>query len=172
MDNPSQLTPPMLFSRHMTTSRGFISLGLILAIIVIAALAGGGAWYASRHIQAPTAAQESTATTTERTASSFQLPKGFLATPLSGPAPLKVTFLAKNGLFWVDFGDGSSTGMITVYDCPAQIADQSGACVGVTHTYAAAGIFTAHISRQPPPCMHLGSCGNLTPIGEAKITVE
>lgn len=75
----------------------------------------------------------------------------FVAKPLSGAAPLTVSFSA-SGLhagpqYIIDYGDGTTSGPLAAVDVCMHLADGSGGCprVGATHTYTTAGTYNAVI---------------------------
>ena len=76
----------------------------------------------------------------------------FVAVPVSGPAPLTVTFCAAAGIT-LNFGDGASSGMQASRSeaCPPGISSH------VTHTYAAPGTYA--LRGLPCPSPHAAVCG-------------
>jgi hypothetical protein len=81
-------------------------------------------------------------------------PAHFSASPISGPAPLTVTFCASAGIT-IDFGDGSIGGMgnASDRDCPA--GDPS----YTSHTYRAHGVY--RLRGIPCPGIHAAICGDV-----------
>jgi hypothetical protein len=84
----------------------------------------------------------------------------FSASPLSGPAPLMVTFCSSAGIA-IDFGDGTISAMELAQgsDCPA------GASSHVRHTYAAPG--TYQVRGLPCPGSQNTNCGEAARLASA-----
>jgi len=78
------------------------------------------------------------------------------ATPMSGTAPLAVTFTASTAGNMIDFGDGTSGTMPPLppcygYECPNPPTSWT-----QTHTYVQAGTYTAQLIKSDP-----GGCGTV-----------
>jgi PKD repeat protein len=89
----------------------------------------------------------------------------FSAAPMSGNAPLTVTFCASVGIA-LDFGDGVSAamGMAPSGECPAGVTSS------IRHTYAAAGIY--QVRGLPCPGSMYTTCGLVAQMASAiQITV-
>ena len=89
----------------------------------------------------------------------------FTASPISGRAPLTVTFCASAGID-IDFGDGTSSGL----GPPPKDACPAGENSYTTHTYTAAGIY--RLRGFPCPSADSDICGRVAEqAGAVTITV-
>jgi hypothetical protein len=87
------------------------------------------------------------------TAAHGQQRASFSAVPLSGPAPLTVTFCASAGIA-LDFGDGTGSAMdLAQSECPV------GSTSHIRHTYGAPG--TYHVRGLPCPGSQNTNCGEV-----------
>ena len=128
-------------------SRAFISLGLIFAVLVIAILAGGGAWYAANQSAGPSLPMEATSTT-EPARPSVRDNRIFWAEPFTGHAPLSVHYFISDGsglsgVHSIDFGDGWSTPVsLCSGTCP------SSAQLAPSHRYMSPGTYVASLRSE------------------------
>ncbi|MDP3646282.1 MAG: PKD domain-containing protein [bacterium] len=96
----------------------------------------------------------------------------FSASPMSGNAPLTVSFSAApggnvgNNEYTVDFGDGASGALVF------PLCNLGSTCTGkVTHTYTSAGTYTTKLRRTPDPTEANCYGANCWVIGTVTITV-
>jgi len=127
------------------TSRGFVSLGLILLLVIGLAAFGGAGWYVSRQ----------------------EMGAALVASPPSGPAPLAVIFsiqatdsTTESGVYYtIIFGDEEAGGF------------PRSANPTLLHTYGAYGTYVATVTRRTQ-CSSWECLGPSSELGRVTITVK
>ena len=101
------------------------------------------------------------------------------ADPSSGPAPLAVSFTGtgvKGGTqYIIDYGDGQNSGPLAALDVCMHLSDGSGGCpkAQASHTYAAAGMYTATLQSYISCMWSNPRCMIATmPLASATITIS